>query len=144
MRLYYVCITSVLFLATASVAQAWEVPARGTPTRAALMDAIRPTAEDLLGAPVQFVVYDLRRSGNVAFGMLHAQRPGGVEIDHASTPAVRRGEMEAWEDVTDAQVFYRRADSGWVVEHYAFGATDVWFATEPFCTQYRAVISDFC
>jgi hypothetical protein len=128
----------------ASLASAWEVPARGTATRAALMDAIRPTAEYFLGAPVQFVVYELRRSGDIAFAMLHAQRPGGVQIDPASTPAVRRGEMAEWEDVTGAQVFYRFTRDGWVVEDYSFGATDVWFAAEPFCTRYRALISDYC
>ena len=135
---------AAIFLIWAEAAIAWETPARGTATRAALMDAVRPTAEYLLGAPVEFVVYELRQSGNLAFGMLHAQRPGGVQIDHATTPAVRRGDMEAWEDVTDAQGVYRLTGNGWVVEDYAFGATDVWFAAEPFCTQYRAVISDYC
>ncbi|MEO0893972.1 MAG: hypothetical protein AAFY35_15330 [Pseudomonadota bacterium] len=143
MRRLYVGVGTVLLL-WAEAALAWETPARGTPTRAALMDAIRPTAQYILGAPVEFVVYELRRSGDVAFAMLHAQRPGGVQIDHASTPAVQRGEMEAWEDVTDAQVFYRWTGGVWIVEDYAFGATDVWFAGEPFCSRYRAVISDFC
>lgn len=134
----------VVCLLLPSAPLAWEEPARGTPTRAALMDAIRPTAEYLLGAPVEFVVYELRRSGDKAFAMVNAQRPGGVPIDPATTPAVIRGEMDTQQDVTGAQVFYRLTGNGWIVEEATFGATDVWFATEPFCTRYRALISDYC
>ena len=125
-------------------AQAWEVPARGTPDRAALMDAIRPHAEWYLGAPVEFVVHELRRSGDVAFAMLHAQRPGGGRINAASTPMVLRGEAEDWMDVTEAQVLYRKSGSTWVAVHHAFGATDVWFAWGPLCREYRAVIAEYC
>ena len=46
-------------------ANAWEEPARGTALRGNLMDAVRPHAEWVLGAPVIFVVNDLRVSGDV-------------------------------------------------------------------------------
>ena len=49
--------------------------------RAALMDALRPKVEWALGAPVQFVVYDLRRQGDLAFASVYPQRPGGADID---------------------------------------------------------------
>ena len=143
MRLIFANFLAV-FMLWSFATHAWEEPARGTPTRAALMDAIRPTAEYLLGAPVEFVVYELRRSADMAFAMLNAQRPGGVPIDYATTPAVIRGEMDVQQDVTGAQVFYRLTGSGWIVEEFSFGATDVWFAAEPFCTRYRALIADYC
>ena len=37
------------------------------------MDAIRPHVEWQLGQPIQFVVGDLRVSGDVAFGVLNPQ-----------------------------------------------------------------------
>lgn len=131
-------------LVPVSPARAWEEPARGTATRAALMDAIRPHAEWNLGALVQFVVHELRRAGDVAFAMLHAQRPGGGAIVAGQTPMVRRGQAEGWMNVSEIQVLYRKSGETWVAVHYAFGATDVWFAWGPLCRDYRAVISDYC
>ena len=125
-------------------AMAWEEPARGTATRSALMDAIRPQAEWYLGAPVEFVAHDLRREGGLAFAMLRAQRPGGGVINPAQTPMVQRGEAEDWMDVTEIQVLYQKSGKTWVAVHYAFGASDVWFAWGPLCQQYAPVIADFC
>ena len=70
----------VAALALPGAAQAWEEPARGTELRADLMDALRPMAEWDLGAPVEFVVLDLRVAGDVAFASVMAQRPGGAPI----------------------------------------------------------------
>lgn len=66
---------AVLLVMLAGAAAAWEEPARGSETRSALLDAIRPIAEWKLGAPVQFVVHHLRRDGDVAFAGLAAQLP---------------------------------------------------------------------
>jgi len=37
-----------------AIGWAWEEPQRGTDTRSALMDALRPHAEWMLGKPVEF------------------------------------------------------------------------------------------
>lgn len=134
------CVMSLL----AGAAQAWEEPARGSVTRSALMDAIRPHAEWALGAPVEFVVHDLRRSGDVAFANLLAQRPGGAAIDTANTPIVLREEAWEHESVTDIHVLYKKSGETWVAVHFSFGATDVWFSWGPYCRQYRPVIAEFC
>ena len=78
------CITLIVLLVlypSGSWAQKWVEPKKGTDTRKALMDAIRPHIEWHLGKPIQFVVEDLRVSGNVGFGTLSPQRPGGAKID---------------------------------------------------------------
>jgi len=71
-----------------AMAQGWTEPARGTPTRAALMDALRPHALWLLGSPVEFVVYDLRVSGNLAFASVYPQRPGGARSAFIPPPVI--------------------------------------------------------
>ena len=50
----------------ASASYAWEEPARGTSDRSELMDAIRPHIEWSLGAPIEFVISQLRVSEEVA------------------------------------------------------------------------------
>lgn len=127
-----------------SAAFGWDTPARGTETRTALMDAIRPIAEWRLGAPVQFVVHDLRRAGDVAFASLRAQRPGGVKIDIRETPTFRRGEEDGSFDITDIHVLYKRSGTTWVAVHHSFGATDVWWSWGPLCQQFRAVTPEVC
>lgn len=127
------------------VAQDWQEPARGTPTRAALMDALRPHAMWLLGAPIEFVVHDLRRSGNLAFASVTAQRPGGGQIVLSETPGYHRGEVDAdFGADTGMQALYFRSGDTWVAVEWALGAQDVWYAWEPICAVWRAVIPEAC
>lgn len=129
----------------AGMAQAWEEPARGTATRAALMDAVRPHVEWMLGAPVEFVVWDLRRDGGLAFFSGMAQRPGGEAIDISGTPAAKRGELDPEVgDGATVQALYKLSGQTWVAVHMAVSATDVWYAWEPICAEYRAVIPEAC
>ena len=74
-----------LFLASPVAADYYE-PERGTAERKSMLDAVRAHAEEQLGAPVEFIVYDLRAKGSMGFAALHAQRPGGGEIDLYATP----------------------------------------------------------
>ncbi|MFD3190676.1 hypothetical protein ACFMPD_10420 [Sedimentitalea sp. HM32M-2] len=136
----------VLFAVLApSFAAAWQEPARGSPERAALMDALRPHAEWMLGAPVQFVVHDLRRSGDLAFASVWPQRPGGAEIDLRTTPGFLRGELDSgYMDGVAIQALYRKSGTTWVAVHWALGATDVWYAWAPLCAIYRPVIPEAC
>lgn len=132
-------------VAAGSAATAWEEPARGTADRAGMMDALRPHAEWQLGAPVEFVVNDLRRAGDVGFANVTAQRPGGETIDINSTPAVRRGRRDPeYMDGTSLQALFRKSGRTWVAVHWAIGATDVWYAAPDFCPEYHAVIPEIC
>lgn len=133
------------FLPAGAIAQGWQEPALGTTTRAELMDAIRPHVEWRLGTPVEFVVYDLRVDGAIAFANLWPQRPGGGAIDLYQTPAFRRGDLIPDEmDGAGVQVLYWRSGHTWVALHWVMGAGDVWYAEPEFCAIWRAVIPEAC
>lgn len=129
----------------ATPALAWEEPARGTKTRKALMDALRPHAVWMLGGEVEFVVYDLRRQGGLAFASVYPQRPGGGEIDLRRTPGAQRGEIDpTYMDGATMQALYVLSGDTWVAVHWALGATDVWYSWGPICRVWRPVIPEAC
>ncbi len=126
-------------------ALAWQEPARGTPLRADLMDAIRPLLEWNLGAPVEIVVHQLRVEGDLGFVSAYAQRPGGGVIDMGTTPMARRGEYyPETSDGTTIQALLRRSGRMWVPVHWAQGATDVWFIDPELCDGWRPVLTEYC
>jgi hypothetical protein len=130
-------------------AQNYYEPARGTATRSALMDAIRPHLEWDLEQPIEFVVNDLRVSGDVAFASLAPQRPGGTPIDLRDTPWYRRNwdpnsDFMDFMDGTHTEALYRRMRDTWVAVHFAIGATDVWYDWDEYCPEYRSVIPEWC
>lgn len=123
---------------------AWETPKRGTPERSALVDAVRPHAEWVLGKGIVFRVDDLRLHGDVAFGNLYALRPDGSEIARDSLP-----NRPGWDNPFDwdgpqIQVLYQLSRGTWVAVHHEIGATDVWYASPEFCTDWAPVIAEFC
>lgn len=135
---------AMIALCTPLFAEFYE-PARGSAERKAMMDAIRPHAEEQLGNPVEFVVHDLRISGVAGFASVSAQRPGGGAIDIYNTPGYRSGALDPeMMDGTSMQALMRLSGKTWVAVHWAIGATDVWYAYAPFCRRYRDVIADFC
>ena len=71
-------------------AQVYSELGRWTATRSALMDAIRHHVEWDLGQPIEFVVDELRVVGDVAYGSLSPQWPGGGAIDLYNMPGYRR------------------------------------------------------
>lgn len=136
---------ALFFNLIAQAAYAWEEPARGSDDRSALMDAIRPHIGWYLGAPVEFVIKDLRVSGDVAYSSLAPQRTGGGIIDPYTTPGYLRGALYPNEmDGTSVSVLYRKLRNTWVAVYFAIGATDVWFSSPEYCNEYGAVIPDFC
>ena len=142
------CITLIVLLVlypSGSWAQKWVEPKKGTDTRKALMDAIRPHMEWHLGKPIQFVVEDLRVWENVGFGTLSAQTPGGAKIDLMKTPAVVSGYIDPdISDGTRVTILYKKVRKTWVAVHYEIGATDVWFSTPKVCDEYKSVIPEWC
>lgn len=143
MRIILVLVMLIAF--APGTARAWSEPARGSATRSALMDAIRPHAEWMLGTPVEFVVHELRVAGPLAFASLWPQRPGGGQIDLRTTPAYYRNEIHPDDmDGIGMQALYYRSGQTWVAVHWAMGATDVWYAYEPICAVWRPVIPEAC
>ena len=133
-----------LCLAQPLAAQYLE-PARGTVERKAMLDAIRAHAEEELGEPIEFLVYDLRVKGSKGFANVQAQRPGGGVIDLYATPGFKEGRFDPETmDGSTMQALLRRSGDTWVAVHWAIGATDVWFSYGPFCKRYHSVIEDFC
>ena len=141
----FVILALGLMMAGPGSAQSWQEPARGTPTRKALMDALRPHAMWLLGSPVEFVVDELRQSGNLAFAAVSPQRPGGGAIDLYETPGYQRGELDPDSmDGVSMQALYFKSGETWVAVEWSLGAQDVWFAYEPICAVWRKVIPEVC
>lgn len=125
--------------------QGYFEPERGTALRADLMDAIRPIAEWRLGPPVEFVVQELRVSGDVAFAMLAPQRPGGGEIDMSATPLVRLfGADPEYMDGAAMQALFQKSGRIWVPVEYTIGATDAWWDWDIYCPLFTDVIPEVC
>lgn len=136
---------ALMSLNAARAQQPWFEPERGSVLRADLMDAIRPIAEWQLGDPVEFVVQDLRVSGNVAFAMLLPQRPGGGVIELSETPMVRWFNRDPSEmDGAAMQVLYQQSGRMWVPVDYAIGATDAWWDWDIYCPRFKRVIPEVC
>jgi hypothetical protein len=135
-------IALALALLTTAPAFGWSEPPRGSADRRALMDAVRPHVEAMLGAPIEFMVDRLRQEGDVAFAMLSPQRPGGGKIDLLRAPVLLRDGYVP--DNTGVQALYRRSGTTWVAVHWAVGATDVWFSAPEFCRDWRAVLPEYC
>ncbi|MEO1724169.1 MAG: hypothetical protein AAFR84_17420 [Pseudomonadota bacterium] len=123
---------------------AFQEPAWGTPLRRALMDAVRPIIERDLGAPVRFVVRELRVEGDRGFGWLEPQRPGGRPILFEDTPLAGLIQNSDTIDGTTVHAFYRRENGAWVVYEWSIGATDVWWSSADTCAEFAAVIPEYC
>lgn len=135
----------LLFLTTSATAQSFDTPQRGTQVRRDLLDAIRPIATWGLGSPIEFVVRDLRVSGDVAFAAVRAQRPGGGEIDMYQTPGVLREELAP--DMGDGptlQALYQKSGNMWVPVQYVISAGDAWWMWDAYCPIWGAVIPEAC
>ncbi len=144
------CVAMMACVVCASKARAegaatYQEPARGSADRSAMMDALRPHAEWLLGAPVVFLVHDLRVAGDLGFASLEARRPGGAGIDIRGTPGFARGVLDPQiMDGTTLQALYVRSGDTWVAQFWELGATDVWYAAPDLCAVWQPVVPDAC
>lgn len=141
----FLAVLALVLVGAQALAQSHYEPARGSAERRALMDAIRPNAESVLGAPVEFVVGTLRVSGDVAFAMLRAQRPGGAAIDIRTTPVFAQGLYDPeGGDPRDIEALFVRQGNRWVVADWGSASTDVWWSYGPICQRFRPVIPEYC
>ncbi|MBP0481321.1 hypothetical protein [Sagittula salina] len=133
-----------LALAAPAPLAAWETPSRGTATRGALMDAMRPHAEWIFGAPLVFRVDELRVDGDVAFAMLDPLRPDGRAMTQADLRP-GHGADDLFEfGGPSIQALYQRSGDTWVAVHWEIGATDAWWYWPPLCPVWWSVIPDAC
>lgn len=140
MRLIRALLACLLLAAAPAGAQSWYEPARGSAERGAIMDAVRPVAGGYLGAPVEFVVEDLRVAGDRAYADLNAHRPGGVAIDMAATPRAQTGYYSPPIDRPNIHALLLRQGGGWGVAEHAFSPTEPPFYGEPWCGDWRPVL----
>lgn len=96
-------------------------PVRGSPQRAAIMDALRPAIERELGGPVEFVVQRAAVQNGWALVIAQPQRPGGGAI----TPP--RGFDMEFRDGLTVNGILRFTGRGWSLVDHAIGPTDVWY-----------------
>lgn len=106
-------------------------PARGSPERTALLEALRPQVEKDLGTAVIFQVTVLRIKEGWAFGVVQPVRPDGRPINLYTTPLAQEAGGTEFIDGLRTEVLWRRRTDGWAVEAYGIGATDVWY--EDYC-----------
>lgn len=148
MRRFVSSLFVALVLPSISWAQNWHEPARGSSERGQIMNALRPVIEWRLGAPVEFVVQALRVSDGRAFLSVTPQRPGGAPVEMRQTPLVRYFGDDAsyYEEVGGIGViaFLIREGDQWAVVDHSIGATDAWFAAEPYCSIFPEVLYDYC
>jgi hypothetical protein len=117
-----VLFAAALLVTAASPLAAQTTPPKGSPLRAELMDAFRPTVEAEIGGPIEFVVIDLRVMGPWAYARVRPQRPGGRAIDWNRTKFREDMKQGYMSDLSLALL--RRSGSGWRVVEYAIGPSD--------------------
>jgi hypothetical protein len=136
----------LLVLATGATAQSFTEPQRGSELRTDLLDALRPMAEWNLGAPVEFVVQEMRVSGDVAFVAVWAQRPGGAQIDVEHSPSAQH-EWIDWTvgDGPSIQALMKKEGRMWVAVEIGINPTERWYDDQRFCPLWHDVLDpDIC
>jgi len=113
-------------LGNASPAPAGDIvhPEKGSPLRAAVLDAARPIFESETGGSVEFVINTLNVMDDWAYGDVKLQRPGGAPIDWSLTKFADDNAQGMLE--TEHNLFLlKRTQGGWSLAEYAVGPTDV-------------------
>jgi hypothetical protein len=116
----------VLLVAMASRASAQArpyTPARGTPERQALMDALRVPLQRQMKKPMIFEVSSLKVYREWAFAEVVIRKPGGSPFDYHGTPYQEAIDEGMFEDMTFALLHL--VNGRWRVVRYAVGPTDV-------------------
>lgn len=120
-----------------------ETPERGTDLRRSILDAVRPGAEDIYGAPVEFVVDDMRVAGDLAFVSLRAQRPGGQPIDIRTTPGFRANRLwPAPGTPEEVQAVLSRSGDRWTLTSLVTQPTEAWWLSD--CATWGVLFPETC
>ncbi|SON55163.1 hypothetical protein HDIA_1622 [Hartmannibacter diazotrophicus] len=135
----FVLLAQVALAAGPAAAQNAYEPKRGSAERAAIMDAVRPVAASHVGAPVEFVVEDLKVFGDRAYAALKMQRPGGKAIDMAGTPNARKYGYDPNEYPGIYALLLRRG-GGWTVASEMFSPFEPPFGGPKDCSAWRSVL----
>lgn len=113
---------------TSALAQPIHEPAKGSRERAEILDALRPTIEDEMRGPVEFVITTLRSSPRFAFVQADPQRPGGRPIDPEETAFA--GDADMMDGLT-VYALLRFKSGGWQLVEHVVGPTDVAYIDWP-------------
>lgn len=127
MRALFLSLPIVLFgLLGVPHAGAGEVhqPPKGSALRASLLDAARPTFEQEIGGPIEFVVTTLNVWNGWAYGDVRLQRPGGQPIDWRRTKFAEDDAQGMFDPAHNLFLLQEEGD-GWTLVEYAIGPTDV-------------------
>ena len=98
-------------------------PAKGSPERQAILDALRVPVEKKLGQKVLFVVADIKGQDRYAFMQGRPVQPSGASIDYSRTVYREAVAAGAFDDAIYALL--RWSGGSWEVLTYDIGATDV-------------------
>lgn len=138
-------VPAFLTIFTPALAAAYDQPGRGSALRAQIMDAVRPSAEKDFGAPVEFVVNEIRVGDGTAMVRLQAQRPGGAPIDLRKSPLHRlSGRPLDLIDGPKTEALLLKVGRSWQVVHHSSGATDVWLFDPQYCREFGDVLPEVC
>ena len=102
----------------------------GDPLRRTLLNTLRPSIEDELNQPVQFMVDRLRVQGDWAFYAGSVQRPDGRPIDFSKTRYASALENGVF-DGPGTFALLRRTAGAWRVVTFVVGPTDVAYLAWP-------------
>ena len=140
-----VLIVALCLASVSAFAQSYHTPEQGSETRQDILDAIRPLAEWSYGAPVEFLVGDIRVSGNVAFVTVRAQRPGGEAIDIFKTPAALRHETDPQAgNGPTLEALLQKSGRAWVTVRYGINSSEGWWYDPIYCPIWAPVLPDIC
>ena len=102
----------------------------GDPLRRTLLNTLRPSIEDELNQPVQFMVDQLKIQGDWAFYAGSVQRPDGRPIDFSKTRYASALENGVF-DGPGTFALLRRSAGAWRVVTFVVGPTDVAYLAWP-------------
>ncbi len=140
-----VVIAALCALATPIAAQTYSEAPRGSETREDIIDSLRPQAEWSFGAPVEFMVGEVRVAQDVAFATVRAQRPGGEEIDIFKTPIALRQETDRQAgNGPTMEVLLQKSGRVWVPVHFGINSSEGWWYDPVYCPIWAAVIPEAC
>jgi hypothetical protein len=118
---------TVVLLAMIAASTALAAPidvAKSDPLRRVLLDAMRPTVEEDVGVPVQFVVQTLRVEDGWAYFAGTPQQKNGEPIDFEKT-RYAEAIAEGFFDGPFLQAVLEKVGEEWLVVVFDIGATDV-------------------